>query len=116
MCSGLRSLTNTPPYNPQEEAESRTRHSRAQSDAHRAEMKVLIARTANEREQAGLHAAGKELEECRKHARETTDMLRDKMQEVERLRVHKGVDDRERAVKAKSLNGQVSPARCGSRG
>ena len=73
-------------------------------------MKLLIARTANEREQAGLRAAGEELEACRKHARETTDMLRDKMQEVERLRVHKGVDDRERAVKVKSLNGQVSPS------
>jgi hypothetical protein len=79
-------------------------------------MKVLMARTAHEREQAGLQAAGKELEECRKHARETTDMLRDKMQEVERLRLYKGVDDRERAVKVKSLNGQVSPARFGSRG
>ncbi|KAI9439931.1 hypothetical protein H4582DRAFT_1561555 [Lactarius indigo] len=91
---------------PQEEAESHTRHSRALSDAHKAEMNVLIARTANEREQAGLRAAGEELEACRKHARETTDMLRDKMQEIERLRVYKGVDDRERAVKVKSLVGQ----------
>ncbi|KAH9063885.1 hypothetical protein EDB87DRAFT_1600874 [Lactarius vividus] len=89
-----------------EEAESHTRHSRALSDAHKAEMNVLIARTANEREQAGLRAAGDELEACRKHARETTDMLRDKMQEIERLRIYKGVDDRERAVKVKSLRGQ----------
>ncbi|KAH8994985.1 hypothetical protein EDB92DRAFT_251924 [Lactarius akahatsu] len=89
-----------------EEAESHTRHSRALSDAHKAEMNVLIARTANEREQAGLRAAGEELEACRKHARETTDMLRDKMQEIERLRVYKGVDDRERAVKVKRLVGQ----------
>ncbi|KAH9003018.1 hypothetical protein EDB86DRAFT_2799375 [Lactarius hatsudake] len=91
-----------------EEAESHTRHSRALSDAHKAEMNVLIARTANEREQAGLRAAGEELEACRKHARQTTDMLRDKMQEIERLRVYKGVDDRERAVKVKRLVGQVS--------
>jgi hypothetical protein len=71
-------------------------------------MNLLIARTENEREQAGLRAAGEELEASRKHARETTDMLRDKMQEVERLRVHKGVDDREGTVKAKSLVAQVS--------
>lgn len=89
-----------------EEAESHTRHSRALSDAHKAEMDLLIARTANEREQVGLRAAGEVLEASRKHARETTDMLRDKMQEVERLRVYKGVDDRERAVKVKGLVGQ----------
>ncbi|KAH9178136.1 hypothetical protein EDB89DRAFT_1901729 [Lactarius sanguifluus] len=91
-----------------EEAESHTKHSRALSDAHKAEMNVFVARTANEREQAGLRAAGDELEACRKHARETTDMLRDKMHEIERLRVYKGVDDRERAVKVKKLVGQVS--------
>ena len=95
-------------FSPQEEAEFHTRHSRAVSDAHKAEMKLLIARTENERELAGLRAAGQELEASRKHARETTDMLRDKMQEVERLRMHKGVDDREGAVKAKNLVGQVS--------
>ncbi|KAF8273275.1 hypothetical protein EI94DRAFT_1795347 [Lactarius quietus] len=89
-----------------EEAEFHTRHARALSDTHKAEMKLLIARTANEREKAGLQAAGAELEASRKHARETTDMLRDKMQEVEWLRVHKGVDDREGAVKAKGLVGQ----------
>ena len=77
-------------------------------------MKLLIARTGNEREQAGLRAAGEELEACRKHARQTTKILHDKMQEVERLRVHKGVDDRERAVRVKSLNGQVSLSRFGS--
>jgi hypothetical protein len=104
MCSFLLSLL----FFPQEEAEFHTRHSRALGDAHKAEMKLLIARTENEREQAGLRAAGEELEASRKHARETTDMLRDKMQEVERLRMHKGVDDREGAVKAKSLVGQVS--------
>ena len=101
---------------PQEEAESHTRQSRALSDAHKAEMNVLIARTANEREQAGLRAAGEVLEASRKHARETTDMLRDKMQEIERLRVYKGVDDRERAVKVKSLVGRVSQHALGSRG
>lgn len=71
-------------------------------------MQLLVARTANEREQAGLRAAGEELEASRKHARETTDMLRDKMQEIERLRALKGVDDREGAVKAKGLVEQVS--------
>jgi len=59
-----------------------------------------------ERLAKAAQAAGAELEASRKHARETTDMLRDKMQEVEWLRVHKGVDDREGAVKAKGLVGQ----------
>ena len=108
LTCGLFSFSNLYPLPPQEEAEFHTRHSRALSDAHKAEMQLLVARTANEREQAGLRAAGEELEASRKHARETTDMLRDKMQEIERLRVLKGVDDREGAVKAKGLVEQVS--------
>ncbi|KAH9964379.1 hypothetical protein BGW80DRAFT_1123583, partial [Lactifluus volemus] len=89
-----------------EEAMSHTKHSRALSDARKAEMELLVARTASEREQASLRAAGEVLEVSRKHARETTEMLREKMEEVERLRVYKQVDDRERAVKVKSLVGE----------
>jgi hypothetical protein len=87
---------------------SHTKHSRALSDARKAEMELLVARTASEREQASLRAAGEVLEVSRKHARETTEMLREKMEEVERLRMYKQVDDRERAVKVKSLVGEVS--------
>ena len=90
---------------------SHTKHSRALSDARKAEMELLVARTANEREQASLRAAGEVLEVSRKHARETTEMLREKMEEVERLRMYKQVDDRERAVKVKGLIGGVSPLR-----
>ncbi|KAI0303583.1 hypothetical protein B0F90DRAFT_1916580 [Multifurca ochricompacta] len=93
-----------------EEGISQSRHSRALSDAHKAEMELLIARTANEREQAGLRAAGEVLEASRKHARETTEMLREKMEEVERLRVYKQMDDRERAVKVKGLVGEKRKA------
>ena len=92
----------------QEEATSHSRHSRALNDAHRAEMELLAARTANEREKASLRAAGEVLEASRKHARETTEMLRERMEEVERLRIHKRLDDRERAMKVKSLVGEVS--------
>ncbi|KAH9987317.1 hypothetical protein BJV74DRAFT_842440 [Russula compacta] len=87
----------------EEEAVSHSRHSRALSDAHKAEMGLLAARTENERGQASLRAAGEVLEASRRHARETTEMLREKMGEVEHLRIHKQVDDRERAIKVKSL-------------
>jgi hypothetical protein len=92
----------------QEGALSHSRHSRALSDAHKAEMELLAARTANEQGQASLRAAGEVLEASRKHARETMEMLREKTEEVERLRVHKQLDDRERAIKMKGLVGQVS--------
>ena len=39
--------------------------------------------------------------------RETTDMLHEKIEEIERLRIQKQVDDRERAIKVKSLVGEV---------
>jgi hypothetical protein len=70
-------------------------------------MELLAARTANERGQASLRAAGEVLEASRRHARETTEMLREKMEEVERLQIHKQVDDRERAIKMKRLVGRV---------
>jgi hypothetical protein len=92
----------------QEEALSHSRHSRALSDAHKAEMELLTARTANEQGQASLRAAGEVLTASRKHARETMEMLREKTEEVERLRIDKQVDDRERAIKMKGLVGGVS--------
>jgi NAD+--asparagine ADP-ribosyltransferase len=77
-------------------------HSRALSDAHKAEMDLLAARTANEQGQANLRAAGEVLGASRKHGHETTEMLRKKMEEVDRLRVraHKKVDGEERAIKS----------------
>jgi hypothetical protein len=71
-------------------------------------MEFLAARTANERGKASLRAAGEVLEASRRHAQYTTEMLREKMEEVERLRIHKQVDDRERAIKVKGLVGEVS--------
>ena len=82
--------------------------SRALSEAHKSEMQFMAARTAHERGQAALKAAEQTLEVSRKHARETTEMLRDKMDEVERLRMMKQADDREGAVKMKALVGEVS--------
>jgi hypothetical protein len=71
-------------------------------------MELLAARIANEQGQVSLRAAGEVLDASRKHARETTEMLREKTEEVERLRIHKQVDDRERAIKVKGLVGEVS--------
>ena len=89
-----------------------SRHSRALSDAHKAEMELLAARTANERGQASLRAAGVGLEASRKHARETTKMLHEKMEEVDSLRAHKKVNDKERAIKVKRPVGHVSEHNC----
>jgi hypothetical protein len=83
-------------------------HSRALSDAHKVEMELLTARTANERGQASLRAAAEVLEASRKHARKTTEMLQEKMEEVDGLRNNKRADDKERAMKVKSPVGQVS--------
>jgi NAD+--asparagine ADP-ribosyltransferase len=85
-----------------------SRHSRALSDAHKAEMELFAARTANERGQASLRAAGEVLEASRKHARETTKMLHEKMEEVDSLRTHKKVNDKDRAIKVKGSVGHVS--------
>jgi hypothetical protein len=71
-------------------------------------MELLTARTANERGQASLRAAGEVLEASRKHARKTTKMLQEKMEQVDSLRNHISVDDKEHAVKVKSPVGQVS--------
>ena len=91
----------------QEEALSRSRHSHALNDAHKAEMQLLAARIAHERGQAGQRATGQALEASRRHVRETTDMLHEKIEEIERLRIQKQEDDRERAIKVKSLVGEV---------
>jgi hypothetical protein len=71
-------------------------------------MELLAARTANECGKMSLRVAGEVLEESRRHSRWITEMLREKMEEVERLRIQKQVDDRERAIKVKSLVGEVS--------
>jgi hypothetical protein len=74
-------------------------HSRALSDAHKAEIDLLTARTADEQGQASLRAAGEVLDASRKHVNETTKMLRKKMDEVDRLRAHKMADDKEQVIK-----------------
>jgi hypothetical protein len=65
-------------------------------------MDLLAARTANEQAQASLGAAGDALKVSRKHGHETTEMLRKKMEEVDRLRfrAHKKVDDKEPTIKS----------------
>ncbi|THH09177.1 hypothetical protein EW146_g8758 [Bondarzewia mesenterica] len=91
-----------------EESQSHTRHSHALSETHKAEMELLAARSAHERGQTTLRAAEEALEASRKHARDMTELLREKMDEVERLRMVKQADDRERVVKVKGLAGEVT--------
>lgn len=56
-------------------------------------MDLLDAHTVNDQGQANLRAAGVVLEASRKHVRETTEMLRKKIEEVDRLRAYKKEDD-----------------------
>ena len=74
-------------------------HCHALSEAHKAEIDLLTARTANEQAQTNLRAAGEVVEASHNHVRETTKMLQKKMEEVARLRAHKQVDDNDHAVK-----------------
>ncbi|KAI0319217.1 hypothetical protein OF83DRAFT_838089 [Amylostereum chailletii] len=74
-------------------------------------MALLAARSAHEKAVTTLQSAEEALEASRQHARETTEMLRLKAEEVEHLRVVKGTDDRERAVKIRELVGDVRLSR-----
>ncbi|KAI0319215.1 hypothetical protein OF83DRAFT_1170413 [Amylostereum chailletii] len=88
-----------------EESGSHTAHAKALADEHKKEMALLAARSAHEKAVTTLQSAEEALEASRQHARETTEMLRLKAEEVEHLRVVKGTDDRERAVKIRELVG-----------
>lgn len=68
-------------------------------------MAFLAAQATHEKWQSSLRSAEEALEASREHARHTTEMLREKNEEVEHLRLTKQVDDRERLVKMKQLNG-----------
>ena len=63
-------------------------------------MDLLAARTVNEQKETSLRAADDVLKASRKHMKTTTDMLRKKVEEVDRLRAHKKVDDKEHAIKS----------------
>jgi hypothetical protein len=75
-------------------------HTRALSDAHKAEMDLLAARTANDQAQVSLRASAEALQASRRHVRETGDVLQAKKIEVDRLRPRKKVDDKEHAIKS----------------
>ena len=56
-------------------------------------MDLLAAHMVNDQGKANLRAAGVVLETSRKHVRETSEMLRKKIEEVDRLRAYKMEDD-----------------------
>jgi hypothetical protein len=63
-------------------------------------MDLLSAIAANDQGQANLRAAEVVLEASRKHADDTHEMLQKKRWEVDRLRTHKTVDDKEPAIQS----------------
>lgn len=70
------------------------------------ETAYLAARTKYESTQAQLHAEAEALETCRNSARELTERIQEKSQEVDSLRVMMSVDEREREVKLGQLEGK----------
>ncbi|KAI0034581.1 hypothetical protein K488DRAFT_83876 [Vararia minispora EC-137] len=91
-----------------DEGATHAAHARALGAEHRAELAAIAARKAHEKARAEMQSAEEALEASRAHAREATEMLRVKAEEVEALRLQKGADDRERAVRVRELVGEDS--------
>ena len=68
-----------------------------------AEHAFLAARTKYEAAQAHLHSEEEALERVRKNARDVTERLQQKSQEVDGLRTTYAVDERERATRLAEL-------------
>ena len=66
------------------------------------------ARQAHETAVNESKSAEEALEAARAYAAQTTEKMREKSEEIENLRIRKSVDDRERAVRARELTGEVS--------
>ena len=65
-----------------------------------------IARTKYEAAQAELAALEDVLETSKRNAREATEIMQEKLRDVNMLRAQKGVDDRERELKLVELMGK----------
>lgn len=92
----------------QREAKVHTTHSKALSVFQKHEAVYLAARTKYETAQAQLNSEAEALDISRSNAREATERMQEKSQEVDSLRTMFGVDARERAAKLDELNGGKS--------
>ncbi|KAK7463490.1 hypothetical protein VKT23_006838 [Stygiomarasmius scandens] len=81
------------------EAKAHTAHTKALVAFQKAEAAYLAARTKYETAQAEMNAEMEVLEIARDNAREATERMQEKAQEIDSLRTMLGVDERERQVK-----------------
>ncbi|KAG5733228.1 hypothetical protein E4T56_gene20871 [Termitomyces sp. T112] len=96
----------------QNEAKAHEQRKKLQAEYQKQESLFFVARTRYEAAQARLHAEDEALEIVRNKARDATERLQDKSQEVDSLRTMFAVDERERAAKLATIN--EKPQRSGS--
>ncbi|KAK0450253.1 hypothetical protein EV421DRAFT_1322778 [Armillaria borealis] len=90
------------------ESQAHTAHARALAALQKAEAAFHAARTKYETAQAQLQAETETLNSSRNNAREATEHMQEKSQEVDGLRTMFGVDEREREVKLVELTPKKS--------
>ncbi|KZT24403.1 hypothetical protein NEOLEDRAFT_1050951, partial [Neolentinus lepideus HHB14362 ss-1] len=90
-----------------DESRAHTTHATTLKGFHKTELEYLAARAKYESALTDLKNAEEGLEQMRHHAAMVTDMVKEKMREVEDLRGMKKVDDRERMVKVTELKGKA---------
>ncbi|KZO91141.1 hypothetical protein CALVIDRAFT_459939, partial [Calocera viscosa TUFC12733] len=86
------------------EAEALSRHTKASRQENKLNQAYLSAKTKWEQAAAYLKSCTESLEQSREHARNGTELLREKTAEVDRLRAQKATDDRERQAKLAGLS------------
>ncbi|KAG6908676.1 hypothetical protein DXG01_003690 [Tephrocybe rancida] len=94
------------------EAKAHGQRAKLQAEYQKQESLFLAARAKYEAAQARLNSEDEALEIVRNKARDATEKLQDKSQEVDSLRTMFAVDERERAAKLATINGK--PQRAGS--
>lgn len=88
----------------QSEAKAHTSHTKVLTEFQKLEAIFLAARAKYEAAQARLHSEEETLEIVRNNARDATERLQEKSQEVDSLRTMYGVDERERAAKLAEIS------------
>ncbi|KAG6862540.1 hypothetical protein C0995_000088 [Termitomyces sp. Mi166 len=88
----------------QNEAKAHEERKKLQAECQKQESLFLAARARYEAAQARLHSEDETLEIVRNKARDATERLQEKSQEVDSLRTMFAVDERERAAKLAAIN------------